>query len=76
MTSRTLSIVSNQDHNTTLNMLSPGHRVRVCDRPQTWGEVVRVMPMTGRVIVRLDPPHPRGRGTLRTFRPERLVIYS
>jgi hypothetical protein len=32
--------------------------------------------MTDRVIVRLDRPHPSWRGTLRTFRPERLVIYS
>jgi hypothetical protein len=32
--------------------------------------------LTGRVIVRLDPPHPAWRGTLRSFRPERLVICS
>ncbi|MGC1887662.1 MAG: SDR family oxidoreductase, partial [Stellaceae bacterium] len=31
--------------------------------------------MTGRVVVRLDPPHLAWRGTLRSFRPERLVIY-
>ena len=34
------------------------------------------MPMTGRVVVRLDPTHPSWRGTLRSFRPERLVICS
>jgi hypothetical protein len=41
-----------QDQGTTLDKLSVGQRV--CDRPQT-GEIVRVMPMTGRVVVRLDP---------------------
>ena len=74
-TSRVLPIVSNQDQKTTLDMLAIGYRVYVCNRPQTCGEVVRVMPMTGRVVVRLDPPHPRWRGTLRSFRPERLVLY-
>ena len=31
-------------------VLYVGRRVRVSDRPQTCGEVVRVMPMTGRII--------------------------
>jgi len=54
-------------------VLYVGRRVRVCDRPQVSGEVVRVMPITGRIIVRLDPPHPKWRGALRSFRRERLV---
>jgi hypothetical protein len=64
------------DHPATLDVLFIGGRVCVRERPQTCGEVVRVMPMMGRVIVRLDPRHPSWRGTLRSFRPERLVIYS
>jgi hypothetical protein len=59
---------------TTLDMLCVGGRVCVRGRPHTCGEVVRLIPMTGRVIVRLDPPHPAWRGTLRSFRPERLLI--
>ena len=55
-------------------MLWVGRRVRVCDRSQIRGEIVRVMPMTGRVVVRLDPPHPKWRGTLRSFRTERLLF--
>jgi hypothetical protein len=60
---------------TTLDMLFVGGRVCVRGRPQTCGEIVRLMPMTGRVVVRLDPPHPSWRGTLRSFRPESLVIF-
>jgi len=56
------------------DMLSVGRRVRVCDRRQICGEVVRVLPMTGRIVVRLDPPHPKRRGTLRSLRPVQLVI--
>jgi len=63
------------DH-TTLGMLFIGCRVRVRRKPLTCGEVVRIVPMTGRVVVRLDPPHPSWRGTLRSLRPERLVICS
>jgi hypothetical protein len=74
--SRAPSLTSNDSHLTTLDMLFIGCRVWVRGRPQTCGEVVRVMPMMGRIIVRLDPRHPSGRGTLRSFRPERLVIYS
>jgi hypothetical protein len=70
------SFASNENYHTTLGMLFIGCRVRVRRKPLTCGEVVRVMPMTGRVVVRLDPPHPSWRGTLRSFRPERLVIYS
>jgi hypothetical protein len=64
----------NESQPTTLDMLCIGGRVCVRGRPHTCGEIVRVLPMTGRVIVRLDPPHPAWRGTLRSFRPERLVI--
>jgi hypothetical protein len=67
---------SNANYHTTLDMLFIGCRVHARRNPQTCGEVVRIMPMTGRVIVRLDPPHPSWRGTLRSFRPDRLVIYS
>ena len=67
---------SNENYHTTLDVLFVGCRVCVRRKPQTCGEVVRVMPMTRRVVVRLDPPHPSWRGTLRSFRPERLVIYS
>jgi hypothetical protein len=70
------SFTSNENYHTTLDVLFVGCRVCVRRKPQTCGEVVRVMPMTGRVVVRLDPPHPTGRGTLRSLRPERLVIYS
>jgi hypothetical protein len=70
------SDASTEGCHTTLDMLFLGDRVRVCDQPQTCGEVVRVMPMTRRVVVRLDPPYPTRRGTLRSFHPERLVIYS
>jgi len=65
-----------ESHQTTLDVLFVGCRVCVRGRPQTRGEVARIMPMAGRVVVRLDPPHPSWRGTLRSFRPERLVIYS
>jgi hypothetical protein len=54
--------------------LAVGRRIRLCDRPQICGEIVRVMPMTGRVVVRLDPSYPTRRGTLRSLRPKRLVI--
>jgi hypothetical protein len=70
------SFAFDDSHHTTLDILFIGCRVCVRGQPQTCGEVVRVMPMTGRVVVRLDPPHPSWRGTLRSFRPERLVIYS
>lgn len=70
------AFASKENYGTTLAKLSVGSRVRVCGQPQTCGEVVRLMPMTGRVVVRLDPPHLAWRGTLRSFRPERLVIYS
>ena len=70
------SFTSNENYHTTLDVLFVGCRVCVRRKPRTCGEVVRVMPMTGRVVVRLDPPHPTGRGTLRSLRPERLVIYS
>ena len=53
-TSCSVPTALNQDQRTTLDELSVGQRVCVCDRPQT-GEIVRVMPMTGRVVVRLDP---------------------
>jgi hypothetical protein len=56
------------------DMPSVGRRVRVRGRRQICGEIVRVMPMTGRVVVRLDPPHPKWRGTLRSFRPGRLLF--
>ena len=72
--SRAPSVTSNESHLTTLDMLFIGCRVCVRGRPQTCGEVVRVMPMMGRVIVRVDPPHPSWRGALRSFRQERLVI--
>jgi len=70
------SFAFDDSYHTTLDILFIGCRVCVRGQPQTCGEVVRVMPMTGRVVVRLDPPHPSWRGTLRSFRPERLVIYS
>ena len=65
-----------ESRDTTLGELFVGGRVCVRGRPRTCGEVVRVMPMMGRVIVRLDAPHANWRGKLRSFRPERLVIYS
>jgi hypothetical protein len=61
---------------TTLTELFVGARVCVRGRPRTCGEVVRIVPMMGRVVVRLDPPHANWRGRLRSFRPDRLVIYS
>jgi hypothetical protein len=61
---------------TTFDALFIGCRVCVVGRPKICGEVVRLIPMTGRVVVRLDPAHPSWRGTLRSFRPERLLIYS
>ena len=61
---------------TILTELFVGARVCVRARPRTCGEVVRIMPMMGRVVVRLDPPHANWRGRLRSFRPDRLVIYS
>ena len=70
------SFTSNENYHTTLDVLFVGCRVCIRRKPRTCGEVVRVMPMAGRVVVRLDPPHPSWRGTLRSFRPERLVIYS
>ncbi len=70
------SFTSNQNYRTTLDMLFIGCRVCVRGQAQTCGEVLRVMPMTDRVVVRLDPSHPTRRGTLRSLRPERLVIYS
>ena len=70
------SLISNENYHTTFDILFIGCRVCVRGQPQTCGEVVRVMPMTRRVFVRLDTPHPSWRGTLRSFRPERLVIYS
>ena len=72
--SRGLWFASNENYDTTLGMLFIGCRVCVRRKPLTCGEVVRIVPMTGRVIVRLDPPHPSWRGTLRSFRPERLVF--
>lgn len=39
-----------EKYGTTLNMLFVGSRVCVRGQPQTCGEVVRVIPMTGRVI--------------------------
>ena len=72
--SKSPPFAGNESQLTMLDMLCVGGRVRVRGRPHTCGEVVRVIPMTGRVIVRLDPPHPAWRGTLRSFRPERLVI--
>jgi hypothetical protein len=74
--SLSLSFTAFESFQTTLDILFVGCRVCVRGRPRTCGEVTRIMPMTGRVIVRLDPPHPRWRGTLRSFRPERLVLYS
>ena len=44
--------------------------------PRACGRVVRLMLVTGRAVVRLDPPHPNWRGTLRSFRSGRLVICS
>ena len=70
------SFISNENYHTTLDVLFVGCRVCVRRKPQTCGEVVRVMPMTGRVVVRLDPPYPTRRGTLCSLRPERPVIYS
>ena len=58
----------------TIDMLFIGCRVCVRCRRRTHGQVVRLMPMTGRVVVRLDPPHPNWRGALRSFRPEQLAI--
>ena len=65
-----------ESHPTTLDVLFVGCRVCVRGRPRTCGVVTRIMPMTGRVVVRLDPSHPSWRGTLRSFCPERLVVYS
>jgi hypothetical protein len=70
------SFTSNENYHPTLDLLFVGCRVCVRRKPRTCIEVVRVMPMTGRVVVRLDPPHPTRHGTLRSLRPERLVIYS
>ena len=74
--SLSLSFTPFENYQTTLHVLFLGCRVCVRGRPQTCGEVARIMPMAGRVVVRLDPPHPSWRGTLRSFRSERLVIYS
>jgi len=73
---RVPSPISNKWYGDTLDMLSIGSRVCLRGRPQRRGEVVRLMPMTGRVVVRLDPPHPSWRGALRSFRPEHLAICS
>jgi hypothetical protein len=72
--SHALPFATNENYHTTLDMLFVGCRVCVRRKPQTCGEVVRVIPMTRRVIVRFDPPYPTRRGTLRSFRPERLAI--
>jgi hypothetical protein len=74
--SLSLSFTPFENYHTTLDVLFVGCRVCVRGRPRTCGVVTRIMPMTGRVVVRLDPPHPSWRGTLRSFRPERLVVYS
>ena len=74
--SLSLSFTPFENYHTTLDVLFVGCRVCVHGRPRTCGVVTRIMPMTGRVVVRLDPPHPSWRGTLRSFRPERLVVYS
>jgi hypothetical protein len=71
-----LSFTPFENYHTTLDVLFVGCRVCVRGRPRTCGVVTRIMPMTGRVVVRLDPPHPSWRGTLRSFCPERLVVYS
>jgi hypothetical protein len=65
---------SNESYLTTLDMLFVGCRVCIRRKPQTRGEVVRVMPTTHRVVVRLDPRYSTRRGTLRSLRPENLVI--
>ena len=70
------SFALDESYYATLDVLFIGCRVCVRGQPQTCGEVVRVMPMTGRAVVRLDPPHPNRRGTLRSLRPEQIVIYS
>jgi hypothetical protein len=61
---------------TTLGELFVGARVCLRRSPRTCGEIVQIMPKMGRVVVRLDPPHPNARGRLRSLRRERLVIYS
>ena len=61
---------------TTLGALFIGARVCVRGRPRICGEIVQIMPKMGRVVVRFDPPHPNGRGRLRSLRPGQLVIYS
>ena len=61
---------------TTLGELFIGARVCVRGRPRVCGKIVQIMPKMGRVVVRLDPPHPDGRGRLRSLRPGQLVIYS
>jgi hypothetical protein len=67
---------STETYHTKLEMLFIGCRVCIRRKPQSCGEVVRVMTMSHRVLVRLDPPNPSRHSTLRSFRPERLVIYS
>ena len=57
-----------------LDMFFIGCRVCVRGKPRTCGRVVRLMPMTSRVLVRVDPPHPKWRGALRSFRLEQLVV--
>jgi len=61
---------------TKLGELFIGARVCVRGRPRICGEIVQIMPKMGRVVVRFDPPHPNGRGRLRSLRPGQLVIYS
>jgi len=73
---RVPSPISNGRYGITSDVLSIGSRVCVRGRLGTCGRVVRLMPMTRRVVVRLDPPHPSWRGTLRSFHPEHLVICS
>jgi hypothetical protein len=72
--SQALSFSSEESDHTTFDTLFIGCRVCVRGKQQRRGQIVRLIPMTGRVIVRLDPPYPTRRGTLRSFCPKRLVI--
>jgi hypothetical protein len=69
-----MAVISWGPTTVTLDMFFIGCRVCVRGKGGTCGRVVRLMPMTGRVVVRLDPPHPSWRGALRSFRPEHLAI--
>jgi hypothetical protein len=71
-----MPLKSNKERLATLDMLLIGGRVCLRGRARTCGDIVRVMPMMGRVVVRLDPRYPNRRGVLRSFRPERLVMCS